>query len=185
MPFSNNVHHSSVIIKLSNSVFSTFTNESGICILLDFSQSQVYAFSLSFANLFFGDKSQLRPYFIDERFDNGVLSFVPTVDYYWKENRFRPYVGIGLGYHIPANPIEVMPNGANFSETVIDGSVKKRIGFLVRGGVELGKLRISVEYNLVPKAAIEIPNDEIVGTVDNSYFGLSIGFMIRPGKSSK
>ena len=124
-------------------------------------------------------------YFIDERFDNAVLSFVPTVDYYLNENQYRPYLGVGLGIHLQANPIEISPLVATFSEPVLDGNVKKRIGFLVRGGFEFRKFRFGVEYNLVPKAAIEIFNGDLVGTVENSYVGLSIGFMIIGGKNSE
>ncbi len=67
----------------------------------------------------------------------------------------------------------------------MEGSVNNQVGFLLRGGFELGKTRLGLEYNFIPKADIEIPNGQIIGTVDNSYFGLSIGFTIGGGKSSK
>ena len=40
------------------------------------------------------------------------------------------------------------------------------------------KIRFGLEYNLILKTDIEIPNGQIIGTVDNSYLGLSIGFTI-------
>ncbi len=122
-------------------------------------------------------------YLIEESFDNAIFSFVPTIDYYLNDNQYRPYIGGGVGLHLQANPIEVFPITSSFSEAVIDGKVKKRIGFLVRGGFETGKLRIGIEYNFVPKVDIEIPNGEIVGTVENHYVGLSIGVMFGGGKN--
>lgn len=118
-------------------------------------------------------------YMIDERFDNAVISFSPTIDYYLDFNSFRPYLGVGLGYHLLPNPIEILRiGGAMPTENIIDGSVKKRIGWLLRGGLERGLLRIGVEYNFVPRANIEIPNDQVIGTVENNYLGLSFGVMI-------
>jgi len=111
---------------------------------------------------------------IDEQHDNAVISFVPTFDYYFNKNRTRPYLGVGLGYYL-FSQIDL----SNPSE---EGNVNNQVGFLVRGGFELGKTRLGLEYNLVPKADIEIPAGETVGTVENSYLGLSIGFTIGGGK---
>lgn len=116
--------------------------------------------------------------FIDERNDNAIISFMPTYDHYLSYHNFRPYVGIGVGYHVVSQVVIENP-----SEGVSDGSVKNQIGFLLRGGFELGKTRLGLEYNFSPKADIEIPNGQIIGRVDNSYFGVSIGFRIGGGKS--
>jgi len=117
-------------------------------------------------------------FFVDERNDNAVLSFVPTYDHYLSYHNFRPYVGIGLGYYVVSDIIL-----ANPSENVTDGSIKNQLGFLLRGGFEIGKTRLGVEHNFSPKADIEIPDGQIIGKVDNSYFGISIGFRIGGGKS--
>ncbi len=116
---------------------------------------------------------------IDEENDNAVISFVPTFDYYLNENNTRPYFGLGLGYYLFSSVVI-----ANPSENVSEGSVNNQVGFLLRGGLELGNTRYGLEYNFIPKADIEIPNGKIIGTVDNSYIGLSIGFIIGGGKGS-
>ncbi|MEB3345758.1 hypothetical protein U6A24_09815 [Aquimarina gracilis] len=103
------------------------------------------------------------------------MSFVPTFDYYFNESYYRPYAGIGLGYYI-FNNIDV--SDQNGSSNGLEGSVNNQLGFLVRGGLELGNTRLGLEYNFITKADIEIPNGEIIGTVDNSYLGLSFGFVI-------
>ena len=119
-------------------------------------------------------------FYIDERFDNAVLSFVPTVDYYFKKYNFRPFVGAGLGYYLLPSPIEVNKVGAS---NVLEGNVRERIGFLLRGGIELRKLRFGLEYSFTSKADIKIPNSEIIGTVGSSYFGVSFGFIFGIGKN--
>ncbi len=120
------------------------------------------------------------PFNINKEHDNAVVSFVPTYDYYLNKNNIRPYVGLGIGYYLVSEiPI------ANPSQGVSDGNVNNQIGGLLRTGVELGKIRFEIEYNFIPKADIEIPNNQIIGTVDNSYLGLSIGFTIGGRKYEK
>ena len=122
-------------------------------------------------------------FFIDDLDDNGVISFVPTFDYYLNEKRYRPYIGAGIGYYL-FNTIDI--SNRNGTSNIIEGSVKNQLGFLVRGGLELGGYtRIGVEYNFIPKADIEIPNGQVIGTVDNSYLGLSLGFIIVGRKRLK
>ncbi len=117
------------------------------------------------------------PFLIDDKSDHSVISFVPTFDYYLNENNFRPYFGAGLGYYLVSQVAIVNP-----PESMSEGSVNNQIGFLIRVGLESGKTRVGLEYNFIPKADIEIPDGQIIGTVNNSYFGLSIGFTIGSGK---
>lgn len=111
--------------------------------------------------------------------DNAVISFMPTFDYYLSTNYTRPYFGAGLGYYIFSSVIL-----ANPSENITEGSVNNQLGLLLRGGLAWGKTRIGLEYNFIPKADIKIPNGQIIGTVDNSYFGISIGFTIGSRNST-
>ncbi len=117
-------------------------------------------------------------YFIDDEYDNAILSFVPTYDYYFNENKYRPYAGLGIGYYL-LNYIDINRIG---SSKILEGNVKDKAGLLLRCGIEFGNTRYGLEYNFIPKADIEIPNGEIVGTVNNSYLGLSVGFTIGRGK---
>ena len=54
-----------------------------------------------------------------------------------------------------------------------------QIGFLIRGGFELGKVRCALEYNFVPKITVKSPNGKKrIATVDSSYLGMSLGLII-------
>ena len=121
-------------------------------------------------------------FFIDELDDNGIISFVPTFDYYLNDNKYRPYIGLGLGYYL-FNDIDISDRN-NGSTDVLVGSVKNQLGFLLRGGFEIRNIRYGLEYNFMPKADIKIPNAQTIGTLDNSYLGLSIGFTIGRGENS-
>lgn len=120
-----------------------------------------------------GNRSRLR---IDENNDNAVISFVPTFDYYLTETKTRPYIGLGIGYYLLSSIVVSNPTE--------DGTINNQLGLLLRGGLEWGKKRIALEYNFMPKADIEISSGQTIGTVDNSYLGLSIGFTIGGGKSA-
>ncbi len=120
-------------------------------------------------------------FFVDDLDDNGIISLLPTFDFYLTDKQYRPYVGVGLGYYI-FNNIDVSMNG---STEILEGSVNNQPGFLVRGGLEIGKTRLGLEYNFIPEADIEIPNGQVVGTVNNSYLGLSVGFTIGLRKNNE
>lgn len=135
----------------------------------------------------FENKERLT-FYIDDESDNAAISIVPTFDYYLddfylKGRNFHPYLGLGFGYHLLSD-IDVSRIAiVNFSEDVFEVRVNNRIGFLLRGGFEMGKLRFGLEYSLIPKGDIKIPDGQIIGTVENSYLGLSIGVVIGGGKS--
>lgn len=118
-------------------------------------------------------------FFFDNQNDNAVLSFMPTFDYYLNENYTRPYLGVGLGYYLFSTVII-----ANPSQNITEGNVNNQLGLLLRGGVEWGRTKFGLEYNFIPKADIKIQNTQTIGTVDNSYLGISIGFLIGSGKGS-
>lgn len=121
-------------------------------------------------------------FFIDEFDDNAIISFIPTYDYYLNDKKHRPYVGLGLGYYL-FNEIDLSDRN-NSSADILEGSVKNQLGFLLRGGLGIRNTRLGLEYNFMPKAEIQIPNGQTVGTIDNSYLGLSIGFTIGGKKNS-
>ena len=73
-------------------------------------------------------------FIIDDKSDNGGFSFVPTFDYYFNKNKFRPTIGLGIGYYLLATYIDVYPAFiANPSENIMEGRANKQIGFLLRG----------------------------------------------------
>ncbi|MFK8104062.1 MAG: hypothetical protein AB8G15_16130 [Saprospiraceae bacterium] len=122
---------------------------------------------------------------ISDEGESAVVSFVPNFDYYFDGNSLGFYAGVGLGFYLMSDIDVSRAIVINTSEDVFEIRVNKRIGLLLRGGVEFGKLRFGLEYNFIPKATIEIPNEQVIGTVTNRYLGLSVGLMIGVGKKSK
>ncbi|MEM7572421.1 MAG: hypothetical protein AAF433_05955 [Bacteroidota bacterium] len=122
-------------------------------------------------------------YFINPSVENAVLSFVPNLEYYLNNGYNRPYLGFGIGVYVLPDYLEVFPspNGIPIGE-FLEGNVNLRPGLLLRGGVERGNLRIGLEYNLTPKADIKINEEEVIGQLKTSYFGLTLGLLIRAGK---
>lgn len=117
---------------------------------------------------------------IPEEFDNGGLSVVPTLEYHFRESYFRrkffrPYLGLGIGAYFLSKNVDVFYNTSTQPLVV---RVKDQVGALIRGGFESGSLRFGLEYNLIQKVELKIPTGQVVGTVNNSYLGLSIGFII-------
>ncbi|MEN1785405.1 MAG: hypothetical protein AAGF77_09720 [Bacteroidota bacterium] len=119
-------------------------------------------------------------YSFDQQNDNAIISFIPTFDYYFNHNYIRPYAGLGISYCVISSVILESP-----SREVPEGSVNNQLEFLFRSGFEVGKTRIGLEYNFIPRADIKVPNGQIIGTVNYSYFGVTIGFNIGKGKNTK
>ncbi len=116
---------------------------------------------------------------IGHEYDNGFASVVPTFEYHWDKDNFRPYLGIGIGPYLLANYVDVSRAVIiNPSEDEFEIKIKYRLGILLRGGVERGKSRLGMEYNLIPKTDIKIPDGQKVGIVKSSYFGFAYGYTI-------
>ncbi len=108
----------------------------------------------------------------------GGLSFMGTFDYYLTKNdtKFSPFMGIGIGYTALTDVrFEFVGD-----ETIPDTQVNGKIGGLIRTGIELGKLRLAVTYNLIGKSEFEDEGDKL--EVKNSYIGISLGFYVGGGK---
>ena len=103
--------------------------------------------------------------------DNNI-SILGTYDYYFKSKNSSttPFLGAGLGYFALGEISGGGPGGLTID-------LGEQFGALVRGGVELGKLRIALEYNIIPKSDLEIGE-----STKNSYLGASIGFYVGGGK---
>lgn len=125
-------------------------------------------------------------YTIDQSIGNTVYSILPTYDYYFKtdENTFRPFLGLGLGYYFLNNQDVSRSPIVNPDTDVFTGAVNDGLGFLVRSGFEIAKFRFGLEYNFIPKADIIIANGQTLGTVNDSYFGISIGLTLGGEKKA-
>lgn len=107
-------------------------------------------------------------------------SYLGTFDYYFPlGGSFTPFVGAGLGvYRIASMGVR---EGEDFAGTdVLDASTK--FGGMIRGGFEVGKFRMTLEYDLIPKSKLQNNLGEEIGTIKNGYFGVSIGFFIGGGR---
>lgn len=105
-----------------------------------------------------------------------AASYLATGDYYFTENDFRPFAGVGVGLFQTAG---VDVNSTN--ENIAEGS---KVGGMVRGGVEYKHLRAGIEYNLVGKTTVpsssSTANDGY--TIKNGYLGIKIGVLIGGGR---
>ena len=125
-------------------------------------------------------------YSIEEGFDlHEVFSLAATFDkYLGKANsKFQPFIGGGIGYFKSSriNRVSTKDNpDVNLASTT---KVCGKIGLLIRSGFVLGKFRLGLEYNIIPKAKIQMPNGDIAGSVKDSYSGASIGCIFGGGKN--
>jgi outer membrane protein X len=88
-------------------------------------------------------------------------SYLATGDYYFSNNKFRPFLGAGAGIFTYAKV-------SSEDEDIDAIPVNSKFGFMARGGFEYGHLRIGVEYNFVSQKA--------------GYLGLKIGAVIGGGR---
>jgi outer membrane protein X len=93
-------------------------------------------------------------------------SYLLTGDYYFTNNTFRPFVGIGLGlYSIEGATVE--------NETVESSEGKNNFGALVRAGFDVSHFRFSVSYNYGGK----------MGDETFHFVGATVGFYIGGGRN--
>ena len=103
---------------------------------------------------------------IDARGNTGNVtvlgSYLATGDYYFSNNKFRPFAGAGAGIYTSAS--------ASFSDyynTVVTPATSQ-FGFMARAGFELGHLRLGVEYNFLKQK--------------QGYLGVKLGVCIGGGR---
>ncbi|HTR28280.1 MAG TPA: hypothetical protein VMH27_03360 [Puia sp.] len=94
------------------------------------------------------------------------LSYILTMDYYFTNNRFRPFIGGGAGIYSTA---EV--DSTTTSNGIGSVPYTSQFGGMVRAGFEFGHLRIAAEYNFVAN--------------DASYIGLKLGVCIGGGRRKR
>ncbi|MFZ4582606.1 MAG: hypothetical protein ACOYM7_08140 [Paludibacter sp.] len=108
-------------------------------------------------------------------------------DYYFHDGRssFAPFLGAGLGSYSIWDIKMDYNTSENINYTYNEFPLPARtIGAAVRGGFELGRLRLAMEYNMIPRTktydAANIMQE--VGTSANSYLTINIGFYFGGGK---
>jgi hypothetical protein len=93
---------------------------------------------------------------------NGSVTL--TGDYYFTNNRFRPFIGGGVGNYTVA--YATVQNGSGPSDINSD----HRFGFMVRTGFELRHFRVGVEYNIVGSTNLS-PHNDYIGFKIGGFFG--------------
>jgi outer membrane protein W len=94
-----------------------------------------------------------------------LSSYLATGDYYFSNNKFRPFGGAGLGIFRVAG---VSLDENNWEDGNIPTSYSSKFGFMVRGGFEYGHFRMGAEYNFVGDKS--------------GYAGIKLGFCIGGGR---
>lgn len=90
-------------------------------------------------------------------------SYLATGDYYLSNNKFRPFVGGGMGIFTFASL-----NVDDFEEFDKSIPIGSKFGFMGRAGFEAGHFRLGAEYNFVGNKM--------------GYLGLKIGAVIGGGR---
>ena len=89
--------------------------------------------------------------------------------YYFNNNNFRPFVGVGFGmYSLDAVSMNAGIQGGS-SEAV---AAAKKIGFYPRVGFDIGHFTMNIDYNLVPET----------NGIKNIYLGIRLGGFIGGGR---
>ncbi|HNP07844.1 MAG TPA: outer membrane beta-barrel protein [Cyclobacteriaceae bacterium] len=114
-------------------------------------------------------------------------SYTVNGQYYFSNNTFRPFAGIGLGmYSLASASVSVSSGGSSTSSASADAS---KFGFYPRLGFDLGHFTMQVEYNIIPATSTEYTvstggtgTSVITSESKNSYLGIKAGFFISGGK---
>ncbi|MBN2765462.1 MAG: hypothetical protein JXR27_03750 [Paludibacteraceae bacterium] len=115
-----------------------------------------------------------------------MSSTMVTGDYYFNEgvSLFAPFVGGGMGFYKIAN-LRTTVSGVQIPDPPTDFSAfsaSYKFAVLLRGGFELGHVRLGVEYNIIPKSNVYEVLDGSVGITSNSFVKFSLGFYLGGGK---
>lgn len=111
---------------------------------------------------------------LDASVNSNVLA---TYDYYFNKGNSStaPFLGAGLGIYSLAS---IKSDSFVYEEDEVGTGTE--FGGMIRGGVEFGKLRLALEYNIIPKTEFLLGR-----SIKNSYLGASIGFYLGGGKWKK
>lgn len=107
-----------------------------------------------------------------EGFDLGIAgigSYTLNGQYYFKNEGFRPFAGLGFGlYSLAAVTIDGVDEDVAKAES--------KFGFYPRLGFDAGHFTMQLEYNLIPATKVE------GGEFKNSYLGIKIGGFFGGGR---
>ncbi|WP_066629531.1 outer membrane beta-barrel protein [Labilibacter marinus] len=108
---------------------------------------------------------------------SAVGSYQLTGDYYFSENKVRPFAGLGIGiYSLGSVETDVVSAAAGEDPFAYDFGSK--FGFAPRVGLLMGHFRAALEYNVITGI------DTGISELDNkNYLSIKLGFEIGGGKN--
>lgn len=109
------------------------------------------------------------------------VGYLGTFDYYFNSGgNFAPFVGGGLGlFNVAAVGITGSDN-AETAGSALEAGIK--FGGMLRGGFEVGKFRMGLEYNFIPGSPLINTASEQIGNSQNSYLAITVGFFVGGGR---
>jgi hypothetical protein len=92
--------------------------------------------------------------------------------YYFNNNNFRPFVGLGFGmFNLASTSVSVdVGGGSNVSGEI---AAATKFGFYPRVGFDAGHFQLSLDYNIVPET----------NGIKNSYIGIRFGGFFGGGRN--
>lgn len=114
---------------------------------------------------------------------SGNGSYTVNGQYYFSNNKFRPFVGLGLGLYTLASVSVDFGSNGNGSAGV---AAETAFGFYPRVGFDLGHFNFLFDFNIIGNSeAIGFDDDlnETTFDVKNSYWALKLGFSIGGGNN--
>lgn len=105
------------------------------------------------------------------------FSYTVNGQFYFTHTKVRPFAGVGGGlYHLPDT--EYWSFGAGgMIHSITDVPTENRFGFYPQLGVETGPVKLSVEYEFIPKTGIRYEKVKI----RNDYLGITLSAFILAG----
>lgn len=99
-----------------------------------------------------------------------ISSYTLNGQYYFSNNNFRPFAGLGFGmYSLAGNSISI--DGGD-GDTEIELEAESKFGFYPRVGFDAGHFTLSLDYNIIPES----------DGIKNNYLGIRIGGFIGGGR---
>jgi hypothetical protein len=107
-----------------------------------------------------------------------VASYTVNGIYYFSNEKFRPYVGAGMGMYSLAGVASSTSSGG-----VAASASQSKIGFYPRIGFDLGHFNINIDYNILGDSDIMVSNGTTEMKMKNSYLGVRIGGFFFGGRN--
>lgn len=111
---------------------------------------------------------------------SAIGSYQLTGDYYFSENKVRPFAGLGIGiYSLGSTDVDLVtdPTSPGFGQQGASYDFGSKFGFAPRVGLLMGHFRAALEYNVITGV------DTGIDDFDNkNYLSIKLGFEIGGGK---